>query len=681
MITCPARPTRLALALREESIHGLSVVNGFEQSQGTPAPARSDASFPRLPLMMGMAAVGMALGSSPALSDPPVNPALTCAGSGPSAEHPATTVSGAAIFSLNTSTNPRTLTLILKNIGAPTPTQGDTLTGVVFSINTNPSLSYAATANPVLVPGSTIYTSSTITNPSEPLFNGTGSSWTNELNPNSFGSYGVATTGYSGLFNAGSIKVGNGGPNHSITAPGNLPSGGGYFPVVQNALQFVFTTTDTFTEADITGVKFLYGTDGNAGLPPNGNPIPCVETDFGDAPDPSIGTAAGTPTTPPNYNTTLADGGPSHVLGENVYLGLIKSDSDDGTLQNGSATADNNTATDDEDGIDLKNLPTLLTTTTSVKMNVKGTNQTSVDAVLACWIDFNRSGVFGEPMAGEGATVVVPAGTPAGTSFVLNFNGFVTPLTAGPTAVRCRISTDADWKAAPTPVGSAENGEVEDYMANGIYEPCVTSPITSLPAAPPLFSGVQFTVSPNGSMTGGISSIQCQKTINIDPATGITFVPPGTPVVASAPPTWTFTPAAGSVQVTARKMSTASGTIACTATDSAGHTCSTDPWFATGLRLKGSDPEVAASQLIPIVSRVDDYVTITNGQPGIRKLEITVNSTKFKVNSLQDGEKKTLCITSAMRDDTEGNSIYIVAKGRPGGSAEVMGEPGNGRCN
>jgi hypothetical protein len=181
-------------------------------------------------------------------------------------------------------------------------------------------------------------------------------------------------------------------------------------------------------------------------------------------------------------------------------------------------------------------------------------------------------------------------------------------------------------------------------------------------------------------MSGGIASIQCQKTINIDPATGISFVPPGTLVVASTPPTWTFTPAAGAVQVTARKMSTASGTIACTATDSMGNTCSTDPWFATGLRLKGSGSEVTVSQLISGVSREDDFVTITNNQPGIRKLEISVNSRKFKVNSLQDGEVKTLCITSAMRDDTEGNSIYIVAKGRPGGSAEVMGEPGNGRC-
>jgi hypothetical protein len=621
--------------------------------------------------MVGMAAVGMALGSTPAWSVPPPQlPQITCVGNGPSTEN-GDPVTAAATFILDKTVVPTKLTLVLSNTsGVKTPNQGGVLTGVVFNIGNN---SVVLNPNQQLVTPMLTAPSFAYDNAGVIASPGLTNRWTSRINPGVY-HYGVATTGFGGYFDAAGI---GGQSDYGMVAPGTFPTTFPNTPYIQNSLSFMFTTNGDFNVGDIKDVGALFGTQPGSGGPAI---LSCIQNDFGDAPDPGLGTAPGTSTTPPNYNTRLADGGPSHTLGEEVYLGLVKPDGDDGTLQNSTATDDNNTATNDEDGIDLKNLPTLLTTTTSVKMNVKATNLTSAGAILACWIDFNRSGIFGEPMAGELATAVVPAGTAAGTIFVLNFNAFVTPLTAGPTAVRCRISIDPDWKAAPTPVGSAENGEVEDYMANGIYEPCVTSPITSLPAAPPLFSGVQFTVSPNGSMSGGIASIQCQKTINIDPATGISFVPPGTLVVASTPPTWTFTPAAGAVQVTARKMSTASGTIACTATDSMGNTCSTDPWFATGLRLKGSGSEVTVSQLISGVSREDDFVTITNNQPGIRKLEISVNSRKFKVNSLQDGEVKTLCITSAMRDDTEGNSIYIVAKGRPGGSAEVMGEPGNGRC-
>jgi hypothetical protein len=57
--------------------------------------------------------------------------------------------------------------------------------------------------------------------------------------------------------------------------------------------------------------------------------------DYGDAPDPGLGTAAG------DYQTTADDSGPSHTIVPGLSLGN-RVDDDDGTLQNSEATADDN---------------------------------------------------------------------------------------------------------------------------------------------------------------------------------------------------------------------------------------------------------------------------------------------------------------------------------------------------
>ena len=114
----------------------------------------------------------------------------------------------------------------------------------------------------------------------------------------------------------------------------------------------------------------------------------------------------------------------------------------------------------------------------------------------------------------------------------------------------------------------------------------------------------------------------------------------------------------------------------CTASDALGQTCATDPWFASVLRLKGSG--VASDSQLITASKSDDHITVINGKPGVEKVEITVNGQKFNVNGLRDGEVRGLCVTSAMRDG-DNNAIYVVGKGKSGGSADLIGEPG--RCN
>ena len=173
--------------------------------------------------------------------------------------------------------------------------------------------------------------------------------------------------------------------------------------------------------------------------------------DYGDAPDAGTGTGTG------NYNTVASNGGPSHVIVPNLRLGLIAPDGDNGFLQNTAASADDFDGADDEDGV--ARLPLITASSTSVSLEVSVFNATGGDAALACWIDFNRNGVF-ENGIGERASATV---TTDGSQQTVNltFGGFDSPLPAGDTYLRCRLASNAGDVDNPT--GAAASGEVEDY--------------------------------------------------------------------------------------------------------------------------------------------------------------------------------------------------------------------------
>ena len=178
--------------------------------------------------------------------------------------------------------------------------------------------------------------------------------------------------------------------------------------------------------------------------------------DFGDAPDADSGTGSG------NYNTTLADDGPRHLIvsthatlflgarvdGETDAAPSVRADGDDIT---GAGT--------DEEGLIEPAVDLRVTQGTSPVVRTRVTNLTGQTATLYGWIDYNGDGVFDN--ATERASVSVPSGVTAET-VTLTFPIVPPDAITGTTYARFRLSTDT---AAANPTGAADDGEVEDYVA------------------------------------------------------------------------------------------------------------------------------------------------------------------------------------------------------------------------
>ena len=195
--------------------------------------------------------------------------------------------------------------------------------------------------------------------------------------------------------------------------------------------------------------------------------------DYGDAPDSQPGTGAG------NYQTREADNGASHNVTSGLRIG-DNLDTDSGTLQNTTATADDNSAViDDEDGVNFGS--NLQTDDTTYSVDVSVTNNTNQDATLVGWIDFDRNGSFdadeavSTTIAANSGTTSVPltwdndAGNNGEGNGDLPGTGALSgdTIEAGTTYSRFRLSTDASLTGAidaADSVGNLPDGEVEDHQ-------------------------------------------------------------------------------------------------------------------------------------------------------------------------------------------------------------------------
>ena len=181
-----------------------------------------------------------------------------------------------------------------------------------------------------------------------------------------------------------------------------------------------------------------------------------VQNDFGDAPDTTSGTGSG------NYQTSLANGGPSHTItatSSTLFLGA-RVDGEGDATQNVRANGDDiTTSPDDEDALSEPARDLVVTVGTAPQVRVRATNLTGQPATLSGWIDFNRDGIFDNVT--ERASVTVNHGAERNT-YTLTFPTIPVTSSGGATYARFRLSSDV---AAMNANGAAIGGEVEDYTA------------------------------------------------------------------------------------------------------------------------------------------------------------------------------------------------------------------------
>lgn len=174
--------------------------------------------------------------------------------------------------------------------------------------------------------------------------------------------------------------------------------------------------------------------------------------EYGDLPDATAGTGNN------DYQTRRVYNGPRHgvPVTPRVFMGKFIDTEADGQPTERATGDDNNLIPDDEDGIIFLSP---LTPGSNAQLSFTGTNNEPVPARLHIWADWNSDGIL------EYVSNVVVAPNTTTTAQIVNF---AVPANAtfagGKVYFRFRFTTDVPFNAAPSPNGSAADGEVEDYF-------------------------------------------------------------------------------------------------------------------------------------------------------------------------------------------------------------------------
>jgi hypothetical protein len=107
--------------------------------------------------------------------------------------------------------------------------------------------------------------------------------------------------------------------------------------------------------------------------------------------------------------------------------------------------------------------------------------------------------------------------------------------------------------------------------------------------------------------------------------------------------------------------------VALRATDLAGNVTNCDPVLTTLALTTGR----RVQQTFTDIPREEHFVTIQNGSPGLKRVEIRVNGKLFEVDSLRANQLRTIDIAGAMVAGRK-NTITLVGHGVPGDSAMVL---------
>jgi hypothetical protein len=83
------------------------------------------------------------------------------------------------------------------------------------------------------------------------------------------------------------------------------------------------------------------------------------------------------------------------------------------------------------------------------------------------------------------------------------------------------------------------------------------------------------------------------------------------------------------------------------------------------------DNEQATDETFTGVAQAECKVTIINGDPGLRKVQLIVNGRRFNEVALGNGEVRKFDVCAAMRPGSD-NTITVRARGKKGTSAVVV---------
>jgi hypothetical protein len=148
----------------------------------------------------------------------------------------------------------------------------------------------------------------------------------------------------------------------------------------------------------------------------------------------------------------------------------------------------------------------------------------------------------------------------------------------------------------------------------------------------------------------GLASVVVTKSENAD-----TVIPPFTPGT-------TDIVTATSTKIDQSQRSRVEMVVA----DLAGNRAVCDPILAT----LAADNAQEGQETYSDVPQAESKVTVTNGNPGIKKVEVTANGKKFKLNGLKDGETQTLDIASALHAGD--NTVTVKVNGPRGATVNVV---------
>ncbi|MEC6907579.1 GEVED domain-containing protein [Photobacterium piscicola] len=201
-------------------------------------------------------------------------------------------------------------------------------------------------------------------------------------------------------------------------------------------------------DASVHSVRLLFSTLGGAIFQAD-------EYDLGDAPDTSTGTTTG------DYQTLYDDGGAGHAFNDtdtdnqnDIVLGTLW-DSDDGTLQNIAANADDILDSDDEDGVSWVNSFVRGGNSDLSITITKDPESTLTGLRLYAWADWNQDGDWLDSDEQVISDIVATSST-QGYTIAVPINAIL-----GNTYLRVRVCSDVDCNSS---IGLVDDGEVEDYL-------------------------------------------------------------------------------------------------------------------------------------------------------------------------------------------------------------------------